>query len=98
MTKDLTVVEEQVAEFHCSVDANPFTEDTVSWSLPDRPGGFLAWRNRKEVIVDPLNKTSVLKIHFVNRDDMGRVVCSANNGVRGLERSKTSRLTVLRKL
>ena len=85
-----------MAEFRCSVDANPFDEDTISWTLPDRPGGFLAWRNRKEVIVDAANKTSVLRIHFANREDMGRVVCSANNGVKGKEKAKTTRLVVHR--
>ncbi len=38
-----------VARFECRVRANPFTEETVRWDLPDRPGGPAAWEPKKEV-------------------------------------------------
>ena len=85
-----------MAEFRCTVAANPFNDDTVTWTLPDRPGGILEWRNRKEVIVDPVTKTSTLRLHFVSRDDRGRVVCTANNGVGELEVTESATLTVNR--
>lgn len=94
MTSDQTIVEESKAVFQCSVQANPFTEDTISWHLPDRPGGLLAWQSRREVSVDLINQTSTLTIHFANREDRGRVVCMANNGVRGVEVTETSSLII----
>lgn len=97
MTSDQTIVEESKAVFQCSVQANPFTEDTISWHLPDRPGGLLAWQSRREVSVDLINQTSTLTIHFANREDRGRVVCMANNGVRGVEVTETSSLIINRK-
>ena len=41
-----------VARFECRVRANPFTEETVRWDLPDRPGGQAAWEPKKEVRYD----------------------------------------------
>ncbi len=97
-----TVVEKQtpVAQFVCSVESNPFSEDTVQWDLPDRRGGFPAWSSKREVKVDLVKKTSTLLLHFVDRHDAGRVVCSADNGVKGLvgrEASRETRLVVHRK-
>ena len=91
------VEKEDVAVFECKVEAFPFDDDTVRWSLPDHPGGPHGWDNKKEVVVSLANKTSTLRIHFANRFDSGRVVCTADNGVEGKLAQKSSRLIVNRK-
>ncbi len=71
----------EVARFECRVKANPFTETTVKWSLPDHPGGRAGWVNKEEVIVDEEEGVSTLLLHFAGRAEAGRVVCTADNGV-----------------
>lgn len=82
LTPEQIIEEDEVATFSCTADGNPFDEDTIRWDLPDRQGGAITWANRKEITVDDRTKTSTMKIHFVNRFDAGRVVCSVGNGVR----------------
>lgn len=92
-----TVVEKkEVAKFICKVDANPFTEKTVQWSLPDHPRGNRGWENKKEVKVNLEEGTSTLLLHYPNRYDRGRVVCSATNGVKNMVVEDSSRLTINR--
>ena len=82
--------------FVCVVDANPFTADTVEWELPDRPGGVSGWMDRSKIQIVNEN-TSVLTIYDVAREDAGRVICKANNGIKGIVATKTTRLIVNRK-
>ena len=76
------------AEFLCRVDANPFTESTVTWDLPDRgnyTGGdrFEATGSRVRVDYDGASMTSRLTIYAVTPGDAGRVICKANNSIKG---------------
>ena len=80
LSEPQTVEEDQVATFTCAADGHPFDEDTIKWDLPHQK--LIRWNNRKDVSVDLEKKVSTLKIHFANRHDAGRVVCSVGNGVR----------------
>ncbi len=94
LTPTQTVEEGDVAEFVCAADGNPFTEETIRWDLPDRAGGLPLWENRREIIVDESAMTSTLRVHYAGREEAGRVVCSAGNGIRDLVRTRSSRLVV----
>jgi len=97
--KVVTEGENTSVTFSCGFDANPFTEKTVKWSLPDRPGGEGEWVKRAEIDVDILAKVSTMTLHFPNKGDGGRVKCEADNGVedvRGRIADAVADLTVYR--
>jgi len=99
LTPERSVVEgkETTATFSCAVEANPFTETTVRWLMPDHPGPADFWSRRAQIDVDVVSGVSNLTLHFPGRSDGGRVICVASNGVGDVEASKTSRLSVFRK-
>ena len=98
MTGNITADEGDVVEFHCKVDANPLTEDTITWDLPDHPNESIAgkdWRDRSQIILE--DRTSILKLSGIERTDSGRVVCLASNGVKERVQSAVTYLIVNRK-
>ena len=85
------------AEFLCRVDANPFTESTVTWDLPDRGNytGGEATGSRVRVDYDGASMTSRLTIYAVTPGDAGRVICKANNSIKGEGGSTAQQTTTL---
>ena len=59
----------------CSVDANPITENTLSWHRDS-----FDWASSR-VSVFSRNGTSYLTVHNVTKEDTGQFQCRADNGV-----------------
>ena len=96
---NLTVDEGEAAHFKCLVDANPLTEATIDWYLPDHPNEAEPghdWRDRSQITFDPEEMSSTLKITGIERSDTGRVVCTASNGLEDKIETASSYLTVNR--
>ena len=88
------------AEFRCQIDANPMTEDTIIWDLPDHPNEAEPgrdWKDRAQITANLEEMTSVLRLTGIERSDTGRVACIASNGVLNEQKTAFSYLKVNRK-
>lgn len=74
ITSEIVVNEDQTAVFHCVVDANPISQDTVTWSRSD--GRELSERARFSY---DGNMTFTMTIRGVRKGDRGEFLCRANN-------------------
>ncbi|XP_067138324.1 nephrin-like isoform X3 [Centruroides vittatus] len=88
ITEIVTVDQGDNAFLECVADANPITDDLITWSRSDFD--MIRTQQRAE------GGKSYLTVYNVSRDDSGKFTCTANNGV-GTEDAKTAILVVKHK-
>lgn len=91
VSENVIVSPEDDATLSCTVDANPLSDDSITWKRDD-----LANFDARTSIMYDKNGTSYLRISSVTREDLGNFQCIADNGV-GNATSKDVMLIVKRK-
>lgn len=76
ISTNIIVAPGEDATLSCTVDAYPITDNDVTWSRADMEDFY----PRTSVLWDK-NGTSYLRVQSVKREDLGKFVCTAANGV-----------------